>query len=263
MLLNDKQEFCNRLRIDEKGCYIAEYNGLTLKSVFQPLFNANNKVIGLEALVRIIDNKGTFIPPNLFFESDDISLADKLNVDRLSRVIHIRNFHMSEYRNRLLFLNFLPISSERLAAEGVENSLLMSRLKALQIDPSHIVVELVELTAFSPRTLAKAAMHLSDAKFLVAIDDFGCQESNAARVGEVKPNIIKLDRQLLLDYINGDTTALLEGIQLARSNNAKVVVEGVETAQQLEMMKALDIDFFQGYYLAKPEALLPNIKIAI
>ncbi|CAH0529539.1 EAL domain-containing protein [Vibrio hippocampi] len=263
MLLNDKQDFSRRIRIDEDGCYVGDYNDLTLKSVFQPLFSAQNKILGLEALVRLIDKDGVFVPPDRFFQDESISLADKLNVDRLSRVIHIRNFHMSEYRNRLLFLNFLPISSERLAAEGIENSLLMSRLKALQIDSTRIVVELVELTAFSPRTLARAARHLIESKFLVAIDDYGCKESNAERVAEVKPNIIKIDRQLLLDYMNGDQTSLLEGIKLARASDAKIVIEGIETAEQLSAMKQLDIDFFQGYYLARPEALLPEIKIAI
>ncbi|GAL32327.1 EAL domain protein [Vibrio maritimus] len=81
----------------------------------------------------MVDLNGDPIPPNLYFQNDQITLADQLNVDRLSRAIHLRNFSMSQYRERLIFLNFLPISSERLAAEGIRSSLLMSRLKALQL----------------------------------------------------------------------------------------------------------------------------------
>ncbi|MGR5094354.1 EAL domain-containing protein [Vibrio maritimus] len=261
MLLTEKHQFTQCIRTEENGCYIAQYKDLTLKSVFQPIFSRSNIIIGMEALVRLFDKNGDPIPPNLYFQNESVSLADQLNVDRLSRAIHLRNFSMSNYRERLIFLNFLPISSERLAAEGIRSSLLMSRLKALQIDCRRVVVELVELTAFSSKTLASAANHLTKEDFLIAIDDFGCKESSPERVAQVKPNILKLDRQLLLDYMEGSKEPLLNGIKLAKECHAKTVIEGVETEQQLEAMKALDIDFFQGYHLAMPQALLPRLKL--
>ncbi|SBO08234.1 putative membrane protein YjcC [Vibrio mediterranei] len=260
MLLTDKHQFSQRIRLDRSGCCIATYKHLTLKSVFQPIFNIRNEIIGMEALVRLFDQNDEPIPPNLFFQNDEISLADQLNVDRLSRAIHLRNFSMSLYNNRLIFLNFLPISSERLAAEGLKSSLLMSRLKALQIDNKRVVVELVELTAFSARTLASAAHQLSNEDFLIAIDDFGCKESSPERVKQVKPNILKLDRQLLIEYMDGNQRPLLTGLKLARQSGAKTVIEGVETAEQLVAMKALKIDFYQGYHLAMPTALLPRLQ---
>ncbi len=261
MLLTEKHQFNQCIRTDDTGCCIAQYKDLTLKSVFQPIFNADNAIIGMEALVRLVDLNGDPIPPNLYFQNDQITLADQLNVDRLSRAIHLRNFSMSQYRERLIFLNFLPISSERLAAEGIRSSLLMSRLKALQLDSRRVVVELVELTAFSPKSLASAAKHLNEEEFLIAIDDFGCKESSPERVAQVKPNILKLDRQLLVDYMDGNPQSLLSGIKLAKACNAKTVIEGVETAAQLEAMKALDIDFFQGYHLAMPQTLYPRLKL--
>jgi EAL domain-containing protein (putative c-di-GMP-specific phosphodiesterase class I) len=261
MLLTEKHQFNQCIRIDDSGCYIARYKDLTLKSVFQPIFNTNNAIIGMEALLRLSDHEGKPIPPNLYFQNDHITLADQLNVDRLSRVIHLRNFSMSKYRDRLVFLNFLPISSERLAAEGVRSSLLISRLKALQLDSRRVVIELVELTAFSPKSLASAAKHLAEEAFLIAIDDFGCKESSPERVAQVKPNILKFDRQLLIDYMDGSTEALLNGIKLAKACNAKTVIEGVETEVQLAAMKALDIDFFQGYHLAMPQTLCPRLQL--
>ncbi|MFC5081109.1 putative membrane protein YjcC [Vibrio thalassae] len=199
----------------------------------------------MEALVRLFDQHGQPVPPHLFFQNDDVSLIDQLNVDRLSRAIHLRNFSMSSYKNRLIFLNFLPISCERLAAEGLKASLLLSRLKALQIDKKRVVVELVELTAFSARTLACAARQLGEEDFLIAIDDFGCKESSPERVEQVKPNILKLDRQLLFDYMEGNQSALLTAIKLAQHSGAKTVIEGVETKEQLAAMKQLNIDFFR------------------
>ncbi|SEG02727.1 EAL domain, c-di-GMP-specific phosphodiesterase class I (or its enzymatically inactive variant) [Vibrio hangzhouensis] len=263
MLLTDRHQFAQRIRVDHSGCYAAQYKDYTLKSVFQPIFNRSNAVIGMEALVRLFDKNSQPVPPALFFQNKQVSLVDQLNVDRLSRAIHLRNFSMSRYRDRLIFLNFLPISSERLAAEGLKSSLLMSRLKALQIDARRVVVELVELTAFSSQTLSCAARHLNEEGFLIAIDDFGCKESNPERVAKVKPNIIKLDRQLLQDYMQGSQSALLDGIALAQQWGAKTVVEGIETQQQLEAMHALEVDFFQGYHLAMPQELPPCLKQVI
>ncbi|MCL9776611.1 EAL domain-containing protein [Vibrio methylphosphonaticus] len=260
MLLTDKHQFTQRIKIDHTGCYVATYKDLILKSVFQPIFCQAGKIIGMEALVRLYGQDNQPIPPNLFFQNKEVPLSDQLNVDRLSRVIHIRNFSMSEYRERLLFLNFLPISSERLAAEGLQSSLLMSRLKALQIDCKRVVVELVELTAFSPKTLASATKHLSEAEFLIAIDDFGCKESNPERVASIRPNILKFDRQLLLDYIAGKQAPLIDGIALAKENGAKTVIEGIETDEQLAKMRSLDFDFYQGFHLAVPTTLEPRLR---
>jgi EAL domain-containing protein (putative c-di-GMP-specific phosphodiesterase class I) len=109
--------------------------------------------------------------------------------------------------------------------------------------------------------LASAAKHLTEEDFLIAIDDFGCKESSPERVAQVKPNILKLDRQLLVDYMDGSTQSLLNGIKLAKACNAKTVIEGVETETQFVAMKELDIDFYQGYHLAMPQTLHPRLKL--
>ncbi|MCV5373830.1 hypothetical protein OFD18_37180, partial [Escherichia coli] len=78
---------------------------LTLRCVFQPIFKKDLSIIGLEALVRISTADGSTIRPDLFFQSPSISEHVQLNVERLSRLIHIKNFGQSRYRNKKLFLN--------------------------------------------------------------------------------------------------------------------------------------------------------------
>lgn len=54
MVLTDKQQFLDCIHYDEGGEYYARYNGLTLRSVFQPIFDKQHQVVGAEALVRFL-----------------------------------------------------------------------------------------------------------------------------------------------------------------------------------------------------------------
>ncbi|MDN3685809.1 EAL domain protein [Vibrio sinaloensis] len=135
------------MEITDDKQYIAHYNGLVLSSVFfQPIFNIARRVVGVEALVRIREKNGESIRPDLFFGTNLYSDVDKLNVERLSRIIHLRNFFSrSALRDKQLFLNVLPIAGERLSLEDLKNGLLAQRIKALNLDNKQIVMELIEL----------------------------------------------------------------------------------------------------------------------
>jgi EAL domain-containing protein (putative c-di-GMP-specific phosphodiesterase class I) len=118
-----------------------------------------------------------------------------------------------------------------------------------------IVMELVELDASDENFLYKATKELSDNGYMLAIDDYGIDASTIERVRCVKPNIIKIDRSLLLRYENGDFSCLMEALSLARDVNSKTVIEGIETEHQLNLMKKLGFDMYQGYLLAMPQTL--------
>ncbi|KLN63678.1 EAL domain-containing protein [Vibrio sp. VPAP30] len=255
MILSTRQQFVDCLSMNEDSQYIGTYKHLTLNSVFQPIFDTTNTIIGVEALVRIHDSLAGPIRPDQFFHNENINFDDKISVERLSRVIHIRNFARSQYRHLKLFLNVLPSAGEYLALGNIDESLLAQRLKALNLDNSQLVMEIVELNASNEETLKTATRKLSASDFNIAVDDFGVNASNRQRAERLKPDIIKLDRSLLLAYMAGDQFRLMSGIKLAKRLGSKVVVEGVETSQQLEAMRNLDIDLFQGYFLGMPEPL--------
>ncbi len=257
MLLTTREDFVHCLRKTCDGQFIAEYKDLSLSSVFQPIFKQGLVPIGVEALVRIKTSIGQTIRPDLFFSSTDISEADKINVERLSRVIHLRNFAQSKYRHLQLFLNVLPAAGEHLAIEDLTNGLLANRLNDLSISHSQMVMEIVELTAKNEHILRDAILHLDDNGFRVAIDDYGVNASNRQRVELLNPHIVKMDRSLLLDFMQGSKEGLLSGIELARKVGALIVAEGIETREQLTAMYNLNIDMFQGYFLAMPEPASP------
>ncbi|HCH6231975.1 EAL domain-containing protein [Vibrio parahaemolyticus] len=237
------------------GQYIAQYEELTLRSVFQPIYKKDLSIIGLEALVRISTADGSMIRPDLFFQSPSISEHVQLNVERLSRLIHIKNFGQSRYRNKKLFLNVLPRAAEMLAKDLSYSHLLKQVICEADLRREQIVMELVELRAGDESFLYKATKELSDGGFKLAIDDYGINASTIERVKCVRPDIIKMDRSLLLKYEDGDFSALIEALALAKELSSKTVIEGIETEHQLNLMKKLGFDMYQGYLLAMPQTL--------
>ncbi|MGF1696471.1 EAL domain-containing protein [Vibrio lamellibrachiae] len=263
MILTTKSQFQPLISTDVNGEYIAQYSNWHLRSVFQPIFTNDQVLIGVEALVRITTSEGQAIRPDLFFSSTNISIKDKINLDKLSRVIHIRNFSISQYNHLTLFLNILPSVSEYFALNDVETCLLSNRLNELRIDRSQIVMEIVELNANNEFLFLEAIKKLSHAGYQIAIDDFGACASTIERVKSLQPDIVKLDRDLLLEHMRGHSSRFMEGINVARSIGAKIIVEGIETQEHLDAMIKLDLDMFQGFFLATPQPILSRVKNAV
>lgn len=237
------------------GQYIAQYKHLTLRSVFQPIYQKDFSIAGLEALVRISNQDGLLIRPDQFFQSNSIPIEDQINVERLSRLIHINNFSQSKFYNSKLFLNVLPTAVEILAQDVAYRNLLDRAIIQANLRREQIVIELVEVDARDEAFLCQATRELSNNGYLLAIDDYGIDASTIERVRAVKPNIIKIDRSLLLRYENGELSCLMEALALAQETSSKTVIEGIETEHQLNLVKKLGFDMYQGYLLALPQTL--------
>lgn len=90
--------------------------------------------------------------------------------------------------------------------------------------------------------------------FRIAIDDFGVGQSSLARIGQIQFDELKIDRSLVIvsEAANNQPTVIKSIVSLARALNMKVVAEGVETQQQLDMLNEIGCDRIQGYLFARP-----------
>lgn len=262
MILINKHQYDKYIRFDNTGQYVAHYKNMTLRSVFQPIFSREKRIVGVEALVRIYTNGHRQIRPDLFFYSDQYNQVDQINVELLSRSIHVRNFANSPFKNIRLFLNLLPSVGQYLVQNESFSCRLSNRINDLNLRRPQIVMEIVEQHSDDNELLREATQTLSNYGFHIAVDDYGSQASNSERVDLISPDIIKFDRTLLKKYMNGDTSPLLDAIKVAQNANAKTVVEGIETEQQFEAMKALNLNMYQGYFLGTPERVMPRVQLA-
>lgn len=255
MLLVTQDQFQAYLFLGEDGSYYSKYDGYLLQSVFQPIFNIQQTIIGYEALLRIFDHNMSPIRPDLFFKDTTRTAKQILNIERLSRIIHIRNFALFSLKEAHLFLNILPESAIHFLSNKIPNinaSLLEARIKELGLFPQRVILEILELRYNEENKLLTAVEDIKLHGFNIAIDDYGTEASSKERVALLKPHILKIDRSLLLKYENGDIEPIQSAIKLAKIQNAKVVIEGIETIKQYKHMKKLGIDYFQGFLLGKP-----------
>lgn len=143
-------------------------------------------------------------------------------------------------------------------------------LKKYHLDSNSIVFELSETTFIEDKHLFKQVVrHYRSQGFEIAIDDVGSGYSNLNRINHTQPEYIKLDKELIQDiHLNKDKHTMVEVmVNYCKAMHYKLIVEGIETKEELECLIQLGIEYGQGYYLKKPvdnfDDLLPDIKETI
>ncbi|ALZ76668.1 hypothetical protein ATY27_13485 [Rheinheimera sp. F8] len=88
----------------------------------------------------------------------------------------------------------------------------------------------------------------------IAIDDFGTGYSSLAYLSRLPVDVLKIDRSLIIDLeSNINTQSLVSNIcRMAHALHVEVVVEGVENAEQLQILRGMGCDLAQGYLIARP-----------
>jgi len=88
---------------------------------------------------------------------------------------------------------------------------------------------------------------------IISIDDFGAGYANLTRVRALRPDVIKIDRSLVEGSDDEGGAALLgTAVSIGRQVGAKVVAEGVETAEQFAAVLHAGCDGVQGHYFSRP-----------
>lgn len=236
------------------GTWVADRQGMTLRSAFQPIFCVRNgqfTPIASEGLVRVFEGSeriatGTFFK-NLTSEKRD-------DVEALTRTMHIRNAQLLHPSLRRLFINFDPSvlgSPSRFEATlaGIGKELLRA-----EISPGNVVCEITEQATPDKLALKDFVYMLRARGYLVAVDDFGAQSSNTDRVAALTPDIVKLDGRMVQEKM-ADPQGFFElkrMVEQFKHERIEVVLEGLQKSWQLILATKTKADFFQGFALAVP-----------
>ena len=231
----------------------ALFQGFTLRSAFHPIISIpHRRAVGYEALVRASDDNGEPCSPLRLFTLPQ-SGKEHLQLDRLCRSIHIPNFSRQATTDEWLFLN---LNSQGLESERPEMGLMTQLLSDSGIPPQRLVIEILENEIDDREYLKGLIKHFREMGCLIAIDDFGAGHSNFERIWELSPDIVKLDRSLIVRAANSSKVKriLLGMVSLIHETGCLVVIEGVETKK--EALIAIDVgaDMVQGFYFALPDA---------
>ncbi len=223
-----------------------------ITTVFQPIFDINQQsIVGYEALSRGPENTCFYYPDKLFHEATECGLLSELEI--LCRDTAIKQFvHLS--LTGKLFLNISPLV---LLDKAHPQGETIKFVEQAGLDCQQIVIELSEKYPYpNEQMLSQALAKYREFGFDVAIDDLGAGYSGLKLWSQLRPNIVKVDRYFV-ENCHKDSfkrkfiTAIFE---LAKSADAKVVVEGIECFQEFELLRQLGMSYAQGYYLAKPSS---------
>lgn len=249
-------ESIRHLRNDQHRA-VGNYRGMQLCSVFQPLFAAGTlRASAHEALLRAVDEHGRPLSPGDAFAVPQTA-NEVVYFDRLCRVLHVLNFISQASNGAELFLN---VSGRHLLnvengghGETFERLLAMCGLK-----PQQIILEVLEARVDHIEPLNKAVQAYRARGYRVAIDDFGCEHSNFDRLWRLTPDIVKLDRSLILQGTTNERARriLPKIVDIIHDLGARVVCEGIENLEQHHLATDAGADFLQGYLYARPSPQL-------
>lgn len=223
-----------------------------LTAYFQPIVYADNtsRIFGQEALLRGLDEQGNIINPGrIFTHAQDSGLV--FQVDALARQIAIRE--ASEHRiQERIFINFSP------TAVYDPTTCLRMTVRAISeagIPHDRIVFEVMESEQPPDiNHLIQILKFYQDAGFLIALDDFGTGYSNLNLIHELRPNFIKLDRNLIHNVHQDTYKALITEklLEIAQSLDIQTIAEGIEEPEELQWVQQRGANFVQGFLIAKP-----------
>ncbi len=211
--------------------------------------NATEKIEKYEALMRIEDSSGKVYPPGMFL---DVAKKFKL-YHTLSKLMIEKVFSDFDEKESEICINIslFDIESKEFS------SWFIDRVKHFS-NPNRLTIEFVETENYNTgEKLFDFLNNLKEIGCEIAVDDFGVGFANYTSIISLKPNIIKIDGQIIKNLpTNNDSKIILESICfMSKLIGAKTVAEFVENGEIQEVLLIEKVDYSQGYHFAKPQPL--------
>lgn len=222
------------------------FAGGRITTVVQPLVRiADGAVVGLEALARLETPDGAVLSPADFL---DEALAAGLGLE-----IACAQARTLACAAPAPLFGALNLSAADLARPDAADR-VAGAAAAAGLEPARLRIELTETGAADSRALAVAAGRLRAAGAMLVLDDYGRGWNGPARLRELAPGGLKLDRSLTrgLDACARARTIVSSIIGLADALGVDLVAEGVETRGEADACAALGAAVGQGFHWARP-----------
>lgn len=224
-----------------------------LSIYYQPKISLKDgRVCGLEALLRWQHPNLGMIPPD-----DFIPVAERAGIMRQITLWVFRNvlIQVEQWQALGMHLNVsVNLSASNLGDDSLPQD-IHEILDTHRVAPSGITLEVTESSMMAHPALAQEILNKLNAfGLLFSIDDFGTGYSSLAYLKSLPASEIKIDKSFVLDMIRDETDAVIvhSTIGLAHNMGYRVVAEGVENAETLELLQVLGCDEVQGFYFSEP-----------
>jgi diguanylate cyclase (GGDEF)-like protein len=246
-----QEELSLRSRIE----HALENNSFILH--YQPKIDiSNGKVVGVEALARWSPDGIDYISPNIF-----IPLLTKYKlIIQFGNVIHeriIKDFPSIEKKYGTKIVCSINTSPLQFLMPGF-GTMMATKVSAASIDPRRITLEITEDIFVEDLSTVKQIINTIHANgFGISLDDFGKGYSSLSYLSSLPLTEVKVDKSFI-DTIVQDSRqfAMVKHIcEIAELLNLTVIIEGVESQAQLDLIKQTRCKYVQGFLFGKPEPL--------
>jgi diguanylate cyclase len=245
--VNQKLELVNEIKqaIDQHEFYLD----------YQPIFDQRtNEIVILEALVRWNHPQKGTIYPGLFIpiaeESGFMQALDHIILNQA--FLDYQSVIKADHKPKLS-INISPIMLLK-----HDFSMRLSQLiEQYHINSHQIIIEISENTFMN--NIEQSIIQINQLKalgVLVALDDFGREFSSLSILNQVDFDLIKIDRQFVVNLSSETNQEIIKMVRkITRLKDKHLIVEGVETIEQVNILSSLDCHLMQGYFYARPGQL--------
>jgi diguanylate cyclase (GGDEF)-like protein len=240
-----------RLALEQRLRLAIEEGSLSLH--YQPKFTAGDcRLVGVEALARWVDAElGPVSPAEFIPLAEECGLIEPLGVWCVNEACAA----MRGWRDLGLPIAHVAVNVSMYQLKNPQfPRLLHQALQAHGLEPSDLEIEVTEsMLAGNLQEVIGLLAAVQKLGVRVAIDDFGTGYSSMVALQQLPANIVKIDRAFVVGSDQPQGLALLRALIAAgHALGKEVVAEGVETSEQLEILRSCGCDVVQGYLLGKP-----------
>ncbi len=236
----------------------------SLTTHFQPIFSSKDgTVYGYEALTRIKEDKRNINIGDLFKKAILTNTISSLDVKCRENAISTASSLGINHTNAYLFINICPGT----LMDPAHSAKITDKLAdEWDISKERIILEITEESAIHNCELFKKTIaHYKKRGYKIAIDDFGAGYGGLKMLSVIEPDFVKIDRHFISNIDKATIKFnLVDSIASACHRiGIKVIAEGIEQKEELEIVMNMGIDLLQGYYLYKPSPALNSDMIKI
>jgi EAL domain-containing protein (putative c-di-GMP-specific phosphodiesterase class I) len=228
------------------------------EAYLQPIFNLKTgRIAGLEALMRLIHPEdGMILPSGIIQNAEEtgaiVRIGDRIFEKAVAQLAALSAFE--EFKDVYVAVNISPLQFEAGLPER-----MMATLMRHGVSPANIVVEITEAVLMHHNPLVQQILDaFGESGYRLALDDFGTGYSSLSYLHRFPVDIVKIDQSFVRSLTeDGETVRrksrmLVEGINaISHQMNCMVVAEGVEKAEQRDILANMGVDAGQGYLFSR------------
>lgn len=221
---------------------------------YQPKYSLqDNKMTGMEALIRWNDDELGFIPPDQFIPfAERCGLISAIGEWVLKQATaQIKKWNEAYNSHLRVAVNISPIH----IAEATFIPRLEAILDETQANPQHLEIEITEMSMMDyTDELIEKIKEMKKMGIAISLDDFGTGYASLSYLRQFPFDALKIDRTFIQNIRTTPSGESMVAaiISLANALNLNVVAEGVEQSEELDILKKHNCQSVQGYYFSKP-----------